>query len=122
MRLQLELKPYRSPAAARGAGECASGAHSIDLGSAAKGGLDAVSAKDCRTGLITRVLLRGADAPQEKPLEWIIGKLLSDLQSSPVSWQSDSFMEWDPLSSTLILHVDSSHEGEKDRVILHGSG
>ena len=121
MRLQLELKPYHPPAAARGAGEYSSSAQSIDLCSAAQGWLDSVPAQDCRTELVTRVLLRGADAPQKKPLQWILGKLLSDLTSSPVSGQSDSFMEWDPLSSTLVLHVDSSHEGGTDRITMHAS-
>ena len=114
MRVQLELKPYRSPTAARGAGKYTSAAQSSDLGSAAQRGVGSVSAQDCRTGLITRVVLRGADAPQEKPLQWILGKLLSDLSSSPVSGQAHSFTEWDPLSSTLVLHVDSSEEGEDD--------
>ena len=121
MRLQLELKPYRSPTAACSAGKCTSGARSADLSSATQGALCSVSAEDCRTGLVTRVLLRGADAPQEKPLQWILEKLLSDLTSSPISGQAQSFTEWDPLSSTLVLHVDSSKEGNGVLMRQHAS-
>ena len=58
-----------------------------------------------------QVLLQGADEPQAKPLQWILGKLLSDIALSPVSGQRETFTEWDPFSSTSVLYVDTTSGG-----------
>ena len=111
MRLQFELKPYHSPAAARNDCECTSNAQGVKANSYAEGGQNAEPAQEGRLELVTRVLLQGADEPQAKPLQWILGKLLSDIALSPVSGQRETFTEWDPFSSTSVLYVDTTSGG-----------